>query len=187
MNTVSDVEGVRVRFQVSEMDLLKYGKSREQTDSSMHNANKIDDVTIVLSNNDVYEHKGKLNVADRSIDPATGSLKIEATFPNPQGKLRPGQFVRIRFKYSTRENAVLLPQRAIAEMQGMYQVFIIDKDNKVKVQPVEVAEKVGPLWVVTKGVTSSDRVAIIGNMFIKPGSVVNPVAGEKETGTPATK
>jgi membrane fusion protein (multidrug efflux system) len=187
MNTVSDVEGIRVRFQVSEMDLLKYANSKEGADSSMSAAGKIDDVTIVLSNNEIYEHKGKLNVADRSIDPSTGSLKIEATFPNPGGKLRPGQFVRIRFRYSTRPGAILLPQRAISEMQGMFQVFIIDKDNKVKVQPVEVAEKVGQLWVVTKGVTVSDRVAVLGNMFIPPGTVVNPVAQEKNPETPAAQ
>jgi membrane fusion protein, multidrug efflux system len=184
MNTISNVDSIRVRFQVSEMDLLRYTKSRAEADSSMNEASKIDDVTIILSNNDVYGHKGKLNVADRSIDPATGSLKIEASFPNREGQLRPGQFVRIRFRYSVRQDAILLPQRAISEMQGMFQVYLIDKDNKVKVQPVEVAEKTGKLWVVTKGITSSDRVAILGNMFIKPGTVVNPVAGEKQEELP---
>ncbi len=176
LNTVSDIEGVRVRFSVSEIDLLKYSGEGGDEAGDIEKMDSITDVVILLSNNKEYAHKGKLNVSDRSIDPATGTLRIEAVFPNQEGVLRPGQFVRVRIKYATRRNAIMLPQRAVLEMQGKYRVIIIDESNTIQVKPVEVAERIGDQWVITKGISESDRIAVVGNMFLKPGTVVNPVS-----------
>lgn len=184
LNTISNVEGVRVRFSVSEMDLLRYGKATGEVDSTLVTTKNIDDVRLILSNNSEYTHPGKLKVADRSIDPATGSLTIEALFPNPENQLRPGQFVRVKLQYATRPGALLVPQRAVLEMQGMYNVVVINAENKIQAKPVEVAERTGKMWVVTKGLAPGDRIAVVGNMFIKPGTVVNPVPQPKEN--PAT-
>lgn len=184
LNTISDVEGVRVRFSVSEMDLLRYGKGTRDVDSTIVKDTSVNEVRILLSNNEEYGYPGQLKVADRSIDPATGSLTIEAVFPNPDNFLRPGQFVRVKLKYAIRPGVLLIPQRAVLEMQGMYNVIVINEQNMVQPKPVEVAERTGNKWVITKGLSPKDRIAVVGNMFIKPGTVVNPVPQAAEGSKP---
>jgi membrane fusion protein (multidrug efflux system) len=178
LNTISDVVGVRVRFSVSEMDLLRYQRNTQEFDSTLGAARVSEEVRLILSNDEEYEHPGKLDVADRSIDPATGALRVEATFPNPSGKLRPGQFARVKIKYATRSEALLVPQRAVLENQGLYHVVVIDESNTIGVKQVRVAERSGNLWVIESGLDRKDRIAVVGNMFIKPGTTVKPVPAD---------
>jgi membrane fusion protein (multidrug efflux system) len=180
LNTISDVGGVRVRFSVSEMDLLRYQRNTQEFDSTLGAGKVAEDVRLILSNDEEYEHPGKLDVADRSIDPATGSLRVEATFPNPSGKLRPGQFARVRIKYATRAGALLVPQRAVLENQGLFHVVVIDASNTIRARQVQVAERAGNLWVIQSGLERTDRIAVVGNMFIKPGTPVKPVPAEAQ-------
>lgn len=168
LNTVSKLDHVRVRFAVSEAGYLQFQKINRSLD-------EYTDLELLLSDGSVYPHHGKINFSDASIDPATGTITFEAQFPNPEGTLRSGQFSKVRIKVNTEKNAVVIPQKAITEMQGIYQVNAITQDNKLEVRVVEVGSKVGSDWVISKGLKAGDRVAIIGSLFIQPGSTVDPV------------
>jgi membrane fusion protein (multidrug efflux system) len=133
---------------------------------------------ILLADGSVYPYKGKINFSDRGLDPTTGTMTVEAEFPNPEGSLRPGQFVRIRFITGLLKNAMMVPQRAVQEMQGIFQVFVISQDNTLRMKAVEPGLKINSDWVV-KNLDASDRVALLGTQFIRAGSPVKPVvAGE---------
>ena len=176
LNTISSLSNVRVRFSVSENDLMKYVAERKAVGDTASLSKKVE-VDMLLSDGSIYPHKGVLNFADRAIDPTTGTLTIEAEFPNAENSIRPGQFVRVRLVSSTVKNAMLVPQRAVQEMQGIYQVYIIDQANTVQVRVVEMGQKSGNEWMITKGVDATDRIALLGNQFIQVNSKVNPVDG----------
>jgi membrane fusion protein (multidrug efflux system) len=112
--------------------------------------------------------------ADRDVDPKTGTIRLAMTFPNAAGVLRPGQNGRVRAVTSTLRNALVLPQRAIIEQQGQYQVRVVGSGNKVAVRTITVGARVGDEWVVTNGLTAGERVAVDGAQFLPNGSVVTP-------------
>jgi len=170
LNTVSRLDKVRVRFTISEAEFLEYRKK-----NSLSSDNKANDIELLLSDGSVHPYKGVLNFSDAKIDPTTGTMTIETTFPNPENNLRSGQFSKVRALIENQRNAIAIPQKAVTELQGIYQVLVIDKENKIQVRIVEVGTKVGEDWVITKGINAGDKVAITGSMFIQPGSVVTPV------------
>ncbi|MGG7034846.1 MAG: efflux RND transporter periplasmic adaptor subunit [Flavobacterium sp.] len=177
LNTVSKTDAVRLRFAVSESSFLKYQNALRAGHS------EISDLEMILSDGSVHPYKGKLNIADTRVDPTTGTVGVEVMFPNPQGTLRSGLFATIRMSVAVEKNAISIPQKTITEMQGIYQVNVIDKSNKVTVRVVEVGEKVGINWIVKKGLTPGDKVAILGNIFVQPGSTVNPTPYKEEQAT----
>jgi membrane fusion protein (multidrug efflux system) len=177
LNTVSDIRSVRVRFSVSESEYLDFRKRINPEDRG-----KMDwSVGMILSDGTVYPEKGIINLANREIDPSTGTLTMEATFPNPDGLIRPGQFAKVRFIVEVRKGAMLVPQRAVTELQGTYQVFVVGDDNQVKVKMVQAGQRYGEYWVIDSGLEPSDRVALIGNMAIRPNSVITPVPVNTES------
>ena len=147
------------------------------TDShkSLSKDNAANDIELLLSDGSVHPYKGVLNFADAKIDPTTGTMTIETTFPNPDNNLRSGQFSKVRALIENQKEAIAIPQKAVTELQGIFQVFIIDNENKIQVRIVEVGAKVGQDWVINKGLNVGDKVAIVGSLFIQPGSVVTPV------------
>ena len=172
LNTVSDTRSVRVRFSISENEYLEFrkrfgGKERESIDWS---------VDMILSDGTIHPEKGIINLANREIDPATGTLTMEAIFPNPDEVVRPGQFAKVRFIYETRKGAMLIPQRAVTELQGIYQVFVVDSENKVAVKMVKAGLRYGEYWIIDSGLEPTDKVALLGNAAIRVNSVVIPVA-----------
>lgn len=174
LNTVSKTDAVRLRFAVSESSFLKYQNAIRTGNS------EISDLEMILSDGSVHPYKGKLNIADTRVDPTTGTVGVEVMFPNPQGTLRSGLFATMRMSVAVEKNAIAIPQKTITEMQGIYQVNVIDKSNKITVRVVEVGEKVGTNWIVKKGLTLGDKVAILGNIFVQPGSTVNPTPYKEE-------
>jgi membrane fusion protein (multidrug efflux system) len=170
LNTVSRLDKVRVRFTISEAEYLEYRKKKSLTSDSASN-----DIELLLSDGSVHPYKGVLNFADAKIDPTTGTMTIETTFPNPENNLRSGQFSKVRALIQNQKGAIAIPQKAVTELQGIYQVLIIDNENKIQVRIVEVGAKVGQDWVINKGLNVGDKVAIVGSLFIQPGSVVMPV------------
>ncbi|MGL2993028.1 efflux RND transporter periplasmic adaptor subunit [Flavobacterium sp. TSSA_36] len=170
LNTVSRLDKVRVRFTISEAEFLEYRKKKSLSKNSNEN-----DIELLLSDGSVHPYKGVLNFSDAKIDPTTGTMTIETTFPNPENNLRSGQFSKVRALIENQRNAIAIPQKAVTELQGIYQVLVIDNENKIQVRIVEVGTKVGEDWVITKGINAGDKVAITGSMFIQPGSVVTPV------------
>lgn len=130
------------------------------------------DFELILGNGEVYPHKGKFYALDRNLDPRTGSIRYEVTFPNAGNNLRPGQFGKVRFVADTKKGAMVIPQEAVNELQGSYQVAVVDQNNKVSIRPVKMGERIGAMWEVTDGLKPGDRVIVQGAQKVREGSPV---------------
>lgn len=129
----------------------------------------------MLADGSTYPHPGAVLWTDRQIDPSTGTLRVAAAFPNPGNILRPGQYGRVRAVTEDRHDALLVPQAAVTELQGVNQVAVVGADNKVKTQNVQVGSQVGGDWLVNQGLAAGDRVVVGGMQYARDGATVNPV------------
>jgi membrane fusion protein (multidrug efflux system) len=170
LTTISSIGNVRVRFQISEREYLRIAKL---TPGEISSARK--NVQLILADESVYPQRGEVNFAEREIDPKTGTLTIEAAFPNPTGLLRPGLFVKTRILLSTYPNAVMVPQRAVFQLQSLSQVFTVSDSSTLKVTLVEPGPKVGDAWIIKKGLKAGDKVAVIGTASLTPNSKIEEV------------
>jgi membrane fusion protein (multidrug efflux system) len=170
LTTISSIRGVRIRFQISEREYLRIA---QMTDEEISSAKK--NVQLILADGSLYPEKGEVNFADREIDPKTGTLTIEALFPNPKGLLRPGLFVKARILLSTYPDAVLVPQRSVFQLQNLSQVFTVSDSSTLKVNIVQTGPKVGDAWIITKGLKQGDKVAVIGTASLTPNSKIEAV------------
>ena len=127
---------------------------------------------MILSNGEVYPQKGKFYALGRSLDPRTGSIQYEVTFPNPGDALRPGQFGKVRFVADMKKGAMVIPQEAVTELQGSYQVAVVGDDNKVSIRPVQMGDRIGAMWEVTQGLKPGDKVVVQGVQKVREGSLV---------------
>ena len=130
-------------------------------------------IDLVLADGTLYAHKGKFDVIERNIDPTTGTLALQMTFPNPNQLIRPGQYGRARFQTDLRKGALLVPQRAVQEMQNLYSLAIVGSDNKVAFRNVKVGPRVDNLWVIEEGLKPGEKVIVEGVQRVKDGSTVN--------------
>lgn len=167
--TVSASDPLIVNFNVSEIEYLKL--TDPETAGQRAGALRFD---LLLSDESVHPHQGTFRVLDRTVDPQTGTMKVEATFPNPGSYLRPGQFARVRVAVAERENAILIPQRAIQELQGAKTVMVVDQENKVTIRTIKVGDNVDKEVVVLDGLSVGERVIVEGMQKARPGSQVNP-------------
>jgi membrane fusion protein, multidrug efflux system len=167
---VSRVDPIRVQFNLSEQEYLRY---REHTGTGPGTEN-IAELTLVLSDGTPYPHGGKLIFTDRQVDAKTGTIGAVGLFPNPGNLLRPGQYAKIRAETSIDRGALLVPQRAVNEIQGQYQIAVIGSDNKAQVRTVQAGRLVGNLWLISKGLEPSDRVVVDGFSRAKNGVLVSP-------------
>jgi membrane fusion protein (multidrug efflux system) len=132
-------------------------------------------VEFILNDGTIFPEKGRLDFANREVDPTTGSLLVQAVVENKSNLLRPGQYVKVRFKAYEFPNAVMVPQEAINQMQNVYMAYLVNDSNKINPRPVKVGERSGSNWVVTDGLKPGDNVALVGNAFIKAGMEIKPV------------
>ena len=130
------------------------------------------DFELILGNGQAYPQKGKFYALDRNLDTKTGSIRYYVTFPNPGNILRPGQFGKVRFVADMKKGAMVLPQEAVTELQGSYQVAVVDENNKVSIRPVKMGERVGSMWEVTEGLKSGDKVVVQGVQKAREGATV---------------
>jgi membrane fusion protein (multidrug efflux system) len=172
LNTVSDLGDVRVRFTMSEQEYLRIFREITKKNSSLKGAGK--SVSLVLSDGSVYPQNGTISFADRQIDPTTGAVTFEASFANPDRLIRPGQYVKILVVTDVRKNALVIPQRSVVEMQGVFQVYVVDKNNKVELKMIQVGPSYKDGYLVTEGLTANDRIALGGTSLLKSGSVISP-------------
>src|SRR6266576_1708804 len=173
LTTVSTLDPIKVYFPVSERGYLDYMK--ENPDAAKRAAEEKQlALELVLADGSLYPNKGTFSFADRQVDVKTGTLRLQGLFPNPGNMLRPGQFARVRAITTTKRGALLVPQRAVTELQGGYQVAVVGKDNKVSIRPVKVGERVGSLWIVQEGLKPGERVVAEGIQRVKAGMTVNP-------------
>jgi|LakMenE18May11ns_1017448.scaffolds.fasta_scaffold9907107_1 membrane fusion protein (multidrug efflux system) len=171
INTVSSLGDMRVRFPVSETDMLRF-RENARNDTSLKQSRQA--IQLLLSDGSLYPQRGRLDLADRSVDPTTGSILLQAVFPNEARLLRPGQSVKVRILTGQVNDAVLVPQRAVNQLQNLYSVFLLNDSNKVVMTPVKVGQRVGANWVIAEGLRPGQRVAIVGNALISPKVPVIP-------------
>jgi membrane fusion protein (multidrug efflux system) len=173
LTTVSTVDPIKVYFPVSERGYLDYVK--ENPDAAKRAAQETQlALELLLADGTLYSHKGRFSLADREVDVKTGTLRLQGLFPNPGNILRPGQFARVRAITTTKKGALLVPQRAVTEMQGSYQVAVVGNDNKVSIRPVKVGERVGTEWIIEEGLKPGEKVVAEGIQRVKAGMTVDP-------------
>jgi RND family efflux transporter MFP subunit len=173
--TVSRVDPLRVLFQLSEQEYLRYGESRSPAGAGAGSAPRISQLELVLSDGTVFPHPGRLIFTDREVDVKTGTIGAVGLFPNPGNVLRPGQYAKVRAETSVDRGALLVPQRAVNELQGGYQVAVVGPDDKAAVRNVQVGQRIGSLWVVDRGLHPGERVVVDGFSRAKAGALVKPV------------
>ncbi|HVT61713.1 MAG TPA: efflux RND transporter periplasmic adaptor subunit [Thermoanaerobaculia bacterium] len=169
LTTVSRVDPIRVLFNVSEQEYLHYQESIRADPPT-----RVRELELVLADGTLFPHQGKQIFADRQVDVKTGSIGIVGLFPNPGNLLRPGQYAKVRAVTSVRKGALLVPQRAVNELQGAFQVAVVGADSKAEIRTVQTGEKVGSMWVITQGLRPGDRVVVEGFSRAKAGAVVSP-------------
>src|SRR5919204_4489524 len=184
LTTVSTLDPIKVYFTASEQAYLNFVR-RNPTVAERRAATQRLELELVLAAGTTYPHKGKFFVADREVNVQTGTIRLAGLFPNPGNVLRPGQYGRVRAVTSRQEGALLVPQRAVTELQGRYQVAVVDSENKITIRTVKVGERVGTLWVIEEGLHPGERVVVEGVQKVRPGMVVHPkpfVAAPGKTG-----
>jgi membrane fusion protein (multidrug efflux system) len=168
--TVSSIDPIRVNLTISETDYLRFMAGRKERGTV---ALPLD---LILADGSVFPHKGRMSFADRAIDTKTGTFAVITEFPNPEGLLRPGQFARVRGATETVKDAIVVPKRAIQEIQGMQTVLVVGSDNMVALRTIQPGETVGDLLIVRDGLKPGEHVIVDGVQKARPGSKVNPTA-----------
>lgn len=173
LTTVSQLEPIKAYFTVSEQQYLAFFK-RNPTVAAREAREKQLELALVLADGSTYPRKGKFFAVDRQVDIQTGAIRLAGLFPNPDNVLRPGQYGRVRFVSYIRPGALLVPQKAVIELQGSYQVAVVGSDNKVSLRTVKVGERTGPLWIVDDGLRPGERVVVEGVQKVRDNTLVNP-------------
>ena len=184
LTTVSKVDPIKVYFTASEQDYLDYAR-RHPTQSERDEAASQLELQLILSDGTTFPQMGRFFVADRQVDQTTGAIRLAGVFPNPNNTLRPGQYGRVRAETSLKEGALVVPQRAVSELQGSYQVAVVGADNKVSIRPVKVGERDGTMWIINEGLKPGERVVAEGTQKVRPDVVVNPKPFVAPSPTPA--
>jgi RND family efflux transporter MFP subunit len=173
LTTVSTVDPIKVYFTVSEQEYLAFA-NRYPTQAQRAAANQQLELELFLADGTAYQHKGRFFIADRQVDPKTGAISMAGVFANPGNTLRPGQYARVRAATSTQNGALLVPQRAVTELQGSYRVAVVGSDNKVSIRPVTLGPQVGPMWIIQDGLKPGETVVATGTQKVTQGMTVNP-------------
>jgi membrane fusion protein (multidrug efflux system) len=177
LTSVSAVDPIKAYINVSEREYLAVNGSDK-------NAANIP-LELILADGSVYPHKGRLALADRQIDPTTGTLKVGSLFANPGNRLRPGGYGLVRAVMSVKKGALLVPQRSVTDMQGKYLVAVVGADNKVAIRPVKVAERIGSDWIIEDGLKPGEKIVVEGTQKVKPDMTVVPQPFDPEAASKA--
>jgi membrane fusion protein (multidrug efflux system) len=180
VTSVSTVNPIKVFFTVSEPQYLEW-RRRYPSESSRLAADRNLRLQLILANGRTYEHEGTFFFADRQVNVGTGAIQIAGLFPNPDNILRPGGYGRVRAVIRTQKDALLVPQRAVTELQGNYQVAVVDAQNTVSIRPVTLGDSSGSDWIVDSGLNAGDRVVAEGTQKVRPGIRVNVKPFDPET------
>src|SRR5262249_10033184 len=182
LTSVSQVNPIKVYFPISEQEYLRLA-TRINSQLQMEIPKDAPPLDLLLADGTVYPQKGYILLTDRQVDVTTGSIQIVSAFPNPKNILRPGQFGRVRAATYTRSNAMLVPQRAVTELQGTFQVAVVGADNKVSIRNVKVGERVGTQWILDDGVKPGEMVVVEGVQKVRDGVPVSPKPLGAQTGS----
>ncbi len=183
LTTVSTINPIKVYLSLSEQEYMQALERRGKPVSKVA-------LQLILSDGSTYPYKGEFAFADRQVDVRTGTIRVATTFPNPQNLLRPGMFCRIRAEMGIRKAALVIPQRAVSEIQGRYLVAVVSPENKVSIKSVKVGPWFGQLWVINEGLQAGEKVVAEGTQKVRDGLTVSPkpfVAGGQEKSGGAQK
>ncbi len=180
LNTVSDISSIRVQFFLSENEYLKVAREVSKTVKEKNNPERAEKVQIelILSDGSLFDQKGEVDFIDRNIDTSTGTILVQATFPNPDRIIRPGQFARVKIKVMDLKDAIIVPQECLTELQGQYSVFVVNSENKVETIQVETGENIPGFTIIKKGIKIGDEIILEGLQKVKSGMEVVPVVTE---------
>jgi RND family efflux transporter MFP subunit len=190
LTTVSQIDPIKAVVTAGEgpfTDFVSRHPDQKERDAYVKSL----DFQLILGNGEVYPQKGTFYALDRNLDPKTGSIRYEVTFPNPGNILRPGQFGKVRFVADMKKGAMVVPQEAVNELQGNYQVVVVDQNNKASIRPVKMGERIGALWEVTDGLKPGEKVIVQGWQKVREGSPVTvkewtpPVPSPAPAGSPS--
>ncbi len=187
LNVLSDIDPIRVRFSISEREYLILARTYLAEQKGGRQAARDDDaieqkrLTLILADGTIFPHRGQAIAAAQAIDPETGTFSVEASFPNPDGLLLPGQFARVRAPYTTLENAVVVPRRSMTELQGRFRVFVVGANDTVEVRDVQPGPIKDNDQVIESGLQAGERVIVEGIQKVRPGMAVNPTLVQSAT------
>jgi len=184
LNTVSEIRTVRVEFFLSENEYLRIAKAyiKKNNENIDLDETKIE-LELVLADETLYEHKGEIDFIDRNIDTSTGTILIQATFPNSNSLIRPGQFARIKIRLKVEKDALMVPQKCVKELQGQYSVFTVNSENIIESKQIEIGEKINDFWIVKEGLNNKDKIILEGLQKVKSGIEVIPEIAEFKSQT----
>ncbi len=180
LNTISEIKNIRVQFFLSENEYLLL--ARENLNKAEREKDK-SEIELILSDGSLYDSKGEIDFIDRNIDASTGAILVQATFPNPNRLIKPGQFARVKVKIKDEKNALLVPQKSVTELQGQYSVLVVDSENKVQTNQVKIGEKIGDMWIISEGLNEGDKLIIEGLQKVRSGMEVIPEITEFKSKT----
>ena len=184
MTAISKVNPIKAYFPVSEQEYMKAMEKRimRSETNTIHRTNNLE---LILADGNTYPHKGTIVLANRQVNIRTGTIILAGLFPNPANILRPGQYARIRFVIQMHPNALLVPQRAVTEIQSTYNVVVVDKKNRASIRTVQMGERSGTLWIVEQGLKPGERVIVEGLQKVREDTIVNPKPYQSDTGQAA--
>jgi len=181
LNTVSRIDTILVEFFITETQYLKVARRFiSQTGPTDQNAGEAN-LELILADGSLYDHKGKPKFIDRDVDPTTGAMLVQASFPNPQELLRPGQFAKVKALVTVVKDGILIPQRCVVELQGQYSVYVVGDGDKVQTRNVKAGPKIKQFWLITEGLKLGEHVVYEGLQRAKDGAVVKPTIKEIES------
>lgn len=195
LNTVSKVSNIRVQFFLTESQYLLLARSvrdnlaqdeglKGMAPKKRPKADKVD-ISLILSDGSTHPYQGVVDFVNREVDASTGAILVQATFPNPDLILRPGQFARVKIIMKEDKGALLVPQRCVTELQGQYSVFIVNTENKIESKQIKITEKIGDYYIASEGLNPNDKIVLEGLQKVGSGMVVNPVVTEFKSQTNA--
>jgi membrane fusion protein (multidrug efflux system) len=177
--TISVIDPIFFRVGVAEAEYLRVARRNQEQQTVGRMATV--PVQLILADGTVHPHLGRFDTVERNIDPTTGTLALQMAFANPERLVRPGQYGRVRFEVEVKKGAVLIPQRAVQELQNLYSIAVVGADNKVSFRNVKVGPRVDSLWVIEEGLKPGENVIVEGLQRVREGSVVNPKPAPAES------
>lgn len=175
LNTVSRIDMVKVQFYLTESKFLTLARQYRESPESQSKARNMQ---LILSDGSLYDETGKADFVDRHIDASTGSMLVQASFPNPDKLLRPGMYCKVKVQMKIAKGALLVPQRCVVELQGQHSVYVVNDKNKVEFRQVVVGERIADLWLIEEGLNAGEKVVIEGLQYVRSGIDIKPVLTE---------
>jgi len=185
LNTVSDVSSINVEFFLNEAEYLTFTKEYiKKNEKIVQEEYKGENLELILADGSVFPYKGHIVFIDREVNSSTGSILVQARFPNPNSLLRPGQYAKVKVKITTLKDALLVPQSTVMELQGQYSVFAVGDSNKVQRMQVKVGSKDADYWVIKEGLKVTDKIILGGIQKVRNGAIVDPKEVEYKSKAP---